>query len=130
MKGVGFGAVEQSLLYNGLDWGTPAFRARTRTALKEANALGVKFDVTLGPGWPISAPVTEDLSKEISSQSLHYGAVELNGPTTFSGAVPDNPPGVAGQPRRLIAVTAIRVVGGDDPQTLDPRSAVDLTRHA
>jgi hypothetical protein len=127
IKGVGFGAVEQSLLFNGMDWGTPAFRARTRTALKEADALGIKLDVTLGPGWPISSPVTEDLSKELSSQSLHYGAVELNGPTTFTGFVPDNPPGVSGQPRRLIAVTAMRVVAGDKPQTLDPQSAVDLT---
>ena len=93
MKGVGFGSVEQSLLYNGLDWGTPAFRARTRTALKEASALGVKYDVTLGPGWPISAPVTEDLSKEISSQSLHYGAVELNGPTDVHGRRPRQPAG-------------------------------------
>ncbi len=127
VKGVGFGSVEQSLLYNGLDWGTPAFRARTRTALREASALGVKYDVTLGPGWPISAPVTMDLSKGISSQSLHYGAVELNGPTAFTGSVPDNPPGVAGQPRRLIAVTAMRVVADGSPETLDPESAVDLT---
>ncbi len=127
IKGAGFGAVEETLLANDLQWGTPTFRKRIRTALQEANALGVRLDVTLGPGWPMSAPVTEDLSKQISSQSLHYGAVELNGPTTFTGAVPDRPTGVAGQPKRLIAVTAIRVVGTGNPQALDPQSAVDLT---
>ena len=45
-----------------MDWGTPTFRQRTKAALREANRLGLKLDITLGPGWPISAPVTEDLS--------------------------------------------------------------------
>jgi hypothetical protein len=127
MKGAGFGGVEQSLLANDLEWGSPTFRERTRTAVRAASALGLGFDVTLGPGWPMSSPATEDLSREISSQALHYGAVELDGPATFRGPVPDNPPSIAGQPRRLIAVTAIRVTAAGTPQTLDPTSAVDLT---
>jgi hypothetical protein len=127
MKGAGFGGVEQSLLANDLEWGSPTFRERTRTAVRAASALGLEFDVTLGPGWPMSSPATEDLSKEISSQGLHFGAVELDGPETFRGPVPDSPPPVAGQPRRLIAVTAIRVTADGTPQTLDPTSAVDLT---
>ena len=59
-------------------------------------------------------------------QDLHYGAVELKGPTTYSGPVPDAPPPGAGR-RRLIAVTAMRVAAGGTPQVLDPGSAVDLT---
>jgi hypothetical protein len=126
IKAAGFGAVEQSLLANDRQWGTPTFRQRTETALREANRLGLKLDITLGPGWPISAPVTDDLSKEISSQDLHYGAVELSGPTTYAGPVPDDPPPGSGQ-KRLVAVTAIRVLGNGVPQVLDPSSALDLT---
>ena len=126
MKAAGFGAVEQILLANGRDWGTPAFRERTRAALLEANRLGLDFDTTLGPGWPISSPSIEDLSKEASVQDLHYGAVDLTGPTTFAGPVPDSPP-PGGDRRRLIAATAIRVLDEGSPQALDPESAVDLT---
>ena len=69
---------------------------------------------------------TEDLSREISSQDLHYGAVELNGPTSYRGPVPDNPPPGAGH-ERLVAVTAIRVLEDGSPEVLDPESALDLT---
>jgi hypothetical protein len=126
IKAAGFGAIEQSLLANDRQWGTPTFRQRIETALREANRLGLKLDITLGPGWPISAPVTEDLSRPISSQDLHYGAIELSGPTVYDGPVPDNPPPGAGH-ERLVAVTAIRALGADDPQVLAPASAVDLT---
>ena len=126
IKAAGFGGVEQSLLANDMQWGTPTFRQRTRSALLEAKRLGLEFDITLGPGWPVSAPATEDLSREISSQDLQYGAVELNGPTTFTGPVPDNPPPGGGH-ERLIAVTAMRVVADGSPRVLDPASALDLT---
>ena len=124
--GAGFSAVEQILLANAQEWGTPTFTERLETAAREANAQGQRFDVTLGPGWPISSPVTEDLSKELSSQDLHYGAADVSGPTTFTGPVPDRPPAGADR-RRLIAVAAMRVARGGAPQVLDPESAVDLT---
>ena len=126
MKAAGFGSVEQSLLANAKEWGTQTFRQRTLTALREANRLGMDFDITLGPGWPISSPSVEDLNREASVQDLHYGAVELNGPTAYVGPVPDRPPSGGGR-QRLIAVTAIRVAGDGTPQVLDPGSAVDLT---
>jgi hypothetical protein len=59
-------------------------------------------------------------------QDLHYGAVDLQGGTTYSGLVPDRPPPGADR-RRLIAATAIRVTGDGPPQVLDPASAVDLS---
>jgi hypothetical protein len=88
IKAAGFGAVEQILLANSMEWGSRRFRARTRTALREANRLGLDFDITLGPGWPISSPSTEDLNREASVQDLHYGALDLSGPTTYSGPRP------------------------------------------
>ena len=126
MRRAGFSGAEQILLANIREWGTPTFRERLLTSVRQADALGQRFDVTLGPGWPMSSPVTEDLSRELSSQDLHYGAVDLSGPTTFSGPVPDRPP-ADGVRKRLVAATAIRVVGGGSPQVLDPGSAVDLT---
>ena len=88
--------------------------------------LGLRFDITLGPGWPMSSPGTEDLGREASVQTLHYGAVDLAGPNTYSGPVPDRPP-AGGERSRLIAVTAIRIAADGSPQVLDPESAVDLT---
>ena len=126
VKRAGFGGIEQALLANGTEWGSPAFRARTRDAVREANRLGLGFDVTLGPGWPVSSPGTDDLDREASMQDLHYGAVDLQGPTTYSGPVPDRAPPDAGR-RRLIAVTAMRMAAGGTPQVLDPGLALDLT---
>ena len=88
MKAAGFGAVEQSLFANAQRWGSPTFRERTAVALREANRLGLRYDITLGPGWPMSSPGTEDLDREASVQTLHYGAVDLTGPTTYSGPGP------------------------------------------
>ena len=122
IKRAGFGAVEQSLFANVRRWGTPAFREGTRVALGEANRLGLRYDITLGPGWPVSSPGVEDLAKEASVQALHYGVVDVNGPATYSGSVPDRPP-PGGARRRLVAVTAMRVAGA----ALDPASGIDLT---
>ena len=105
MKAAGFGAVEQILLANGRDWGTPAFRQRTRAALLEANRLGLEFDATLGPGWPISSPSIEDLSKEASVQDLiTERSISRSHDLRQDGP---GPHAAGGDRRRLIAVTAI-----------------------
>jgi hypothetical protein len=62
VKAAGFAGVEQILLANTKQWGTPAFRERTRVALREAQRLGLRLDITLGPGWPVSSPSVEDLT--------------------------------------------------------------------
>ena len=126
MRRAGFSAAEQILLANALEWGSPAFKERLEVAARQAEALDQRLDVTLGPGWPVSSPVTEDLSKDHSSQDLHYGAVDLSGPTTYSGPVPDRaPPGRAAQ----AADRGDRHPGRRSRRSaaLDPESAVDLT---
>ena len=126
VKAAGFAGVEQILLANVTQWGSPTFRERTKSALQEARRLGLRMDITLGPGWPVSSPSVEELGREAAVQDLHYGAVDVRGGTTYSGSVPDSPP-VGADRRRLIAATAIRVAGSETPQVLDPGSAVDLT---
>ena len=59
-------------------------------------------------------------------QDLHYGAVQLEGPTTYSVRSQTGRRRVPAG-RRLIAVVAIRVAAGGTPQALDPASAVNLT---
>lgn len=128
IKDAGFGGVEQSMLRNGDDWGSPTFRANLVYALRKATSLGLTFDVTLGPGWPVSSPEVADTSKELSSQDLHYGAADVRGGATYRGPVPDNAPAGADAHKRLIAVTAARVAGADGSRlVLDPAGAVDLT---
>ena len=95
---------------------------RARAAARPRGS-GSRYDITLGPGWPVSSPGVEDLGTEASVQALHYGAVDLNGPTTYSGPVPDNPPPAArasGSSRRRRCASRAKT-------RLDPASAVDLT---
>lgn len=128
IKNAGFGGVELGMLRNGDKWGSAEFRADLIHALRKATSLGLTFDVTLGPGWPVSSPQVADTSKELSSQDLHYGTADVAGGSTYRGPVPDNPPPGADAHKRLIAVTAARVTSAEGkPLVLDPDSAVDLT---
>lgn len=133
LNDVGFGGVEPVLLNrlqsNYLDWGKSGFSTATGVALAEANRLGMKFDTTLGPAWPMTSPGVDDPAKRLSMQDLHYGVATITGPATFSGAVPDDAATrVTGQQQKdLVAVTAARVVSTGTQTALDPDSAIDLT---
>lgn len=133
LKEVGFGGVEPVLLNRleskYLDWAKAGFSAATGFVANLANSLGLRFDTTLGPAWPMTAPSVDDPAKRLSMQDLHYGVVTVTGPVTFSGAVPDDSAtrATGQQQKDLIAVTAARVVSADTLVTLDPDSAVDLT---
>ncbi|HTW13506.1 MAG TPA: glycosyl hydrolase [Nocardioides sp.] len=126
IKEAGFSGVEQTTLRNVDRWGTPAFMASMTHALTKARELGLTFDITLGPGWPVSAPAIDE---DLSSQDLGYGTVDVAAGATYDGVVPDNPGTNASAVRRLVAVTAARVVSapGVTPLVLDPDSTVNLT---
>lgn len=132
IRKAGFGGVEQVLLTNALDWESPAFRRATAAAVQHANKIGLQFDVTAGPAWPVSGPSVDDPAKNLSMQDLHYGALDLVGPSTYTGPVPDRSPNPAEQTQRtLVAVTAAKVVSRTaDEVILDPDTAIDLTSTA
>src|SRR3954462_11963936 len=89
IKAAGFGGVEETLLRNLNQWWDPAFRDSIRTALSKANTLGMRFDTTLGPSWPMTAQAVDDFSNDLSMQEIVSSAVETVGPTTYAGPVPD-----------------------------------------
>jgi hypothetical protein len=139
----GFGALEiadvtHSLAARGITldlvkqgWGTPAWVAGVRAALRRAVARGVRIDITVGPSWPAAVPtITPD--DEAACSELAHGVVTLAGGTTYDGALPEPQvaPAEGATTRQLVAVHAFRTVG--DPvkavQTLDQASYVDLGR--
>jgi len=134
MKAAGFGGVEQVLLRNPNQWWSAAFRAHTKHAIEKATALGMRFDTTLGPEWPISSKAVDDVSKGLSMQEAIFSATQVAGGSRYSGPLPqfdDN--GLRG--RTLVAVTAAKPlnqavpspVAGSQAVVLDPATAVDLT---
>src|SRR3954468_1978712 len=125
MKAAGFGGVEQTLLRSPNEWWAPAMRQNVKAALTKATELGLRFDTTLGPMWPISSPAVDDFSKGLSMQEAVVSSIDLVGPSTYSGPVPDVDDNGA-RARRLVAATAAQPVD-PSPTTLDPRTAVDLT---
>lgn len=64
MRRAGFSGAEQILLANIREWGTPTFRERTRSALQEADRLGMRFDITLrlAAGAPIPGQEPRDVT--------------------------------------------------------------------
>lgn len=136
MKAAGFGGVEQVLLRHPNDWWTPAFRANTKHAIEKATALGMRFDTTLGPMWPISSKAVDDVSKGLSMQEAVWSSMDLVGPSVYAGPVPQVNDNGARQ-SKLVAVTAAQVLqdgasspgagGTATPTILDPKTAIDLT---
>lgn len=145
MHKAGIGGVEISLLRNPTRFGSPAFRERVKAVLIRANALGMTVDMTLGAAWPVSSPSIDDVAKNLSSQDLVYGAVDVIGPVEFVGNVP-KPVDSGLLNQRLMAVTAARLAfpfqpadpnvsrepGAApllEPIRLDPTGMVDITSH-
>lgn len=130
----GFGRFE--IAWEGGNYGTPSQQAQLKAVAERAREHGLQLDMTLGPGWPWSAPTT---TGELGQQELMYGRTDLAGPSRFEGKPPpaiddDEPRGT------LEAVTAARVIergpAVEEPGTppaestvLDPDSLVDLTAH-
>lgn len=143
MQRSGFGGVEQVLLRNPNDWWTRTYRERSVSAAEDADDLGLTFDATLGPQWPMSSPAVDDYDKGLSMQEVVPAVVDVVGPSTYAGPLPmlDD----TGLRRRtLVALTAMRLadqaspgvenpaagvnsVPNPAPVVLDPASAVDLT---
>lgn len=65
--------------------GTPEQQADLAEVAKRAKSHDMQVDMTLGPGWPWSAPTT---TGDLGQQELMYGREEVSGPTKFSGDVP------------------------------------------
>jgi hypothetical protein len=126
MKAAGFSGVEQVLLRRPNDWWTEEFRASTKHAIETATSLGMTFDTTLGPMWPIASKAVDDVSKGLSMQEAAFSAMDVLGPSTYTGPVPSATDG-GGRPQTLIAATAAQVVSDGAPTVLDPKTAVDLT---
>src|SRR4051812_37402631 len=137
MKAAGFGGVEQTLLRTPNEWWAPAFRANLRAALVKATSLGMRFDTTLGPMWPISSPAVDDPAKGLSMQEIVFSAIDVAGPSTYTGPVPDVDDNGA-RAHRLVAVVAAQPANQADPTppnpatgavplVLDPKTATDLT---
>jgi hypothetical protein len=142
IKNAGFGGVEETLLRNLNQWWDPAFRESVREALTKATELGMRFDTTLGPSWPMSSQAVDDFSKGLSMQEIVESSIELAGPSTYAGPVPDVDENGA-RNHKLVAVVAAQPADQADagapvpaepvegpnapPVVLDPKTAVDLT---
>ncbi|MER7555597.1 glycosyl hydrolase [Nocardioides sp. NPDC126508] len=113
----GFGEVE--IAYSPDGWATPEQRRTLRAVLDEAAGLGITVSMTMGASWPVRTPNTGEGSG-FAAEELQYGRLDLNGDTHWSGPPPA--PFDAeelDQPRRLVAVTAARVLeDGDRPELL------------
>jgi alpha-L-rhamnosidase len=135
----GFGEVE--IAFSAGAWADQQQRTTLGKVLDEAARLGIKVSMTTGAAWPLQTPHTGAGSGH-ASEELQYGRADVAGGKEFSGAVPA-PIDAAQQtqPRKLVAVTAARVVRpgpavttpGNPPATstvLDPGSLTDLTGKA
>ena len=136
---VGWGGLEVSDIHaSGLDrldivhdgWGSPAWVEALETALARARLRGLSIDLTLGPGYPVSAPsITADSAA--ASNELAHGVVAVAAGATYSGAVPAavEAPGSGVTQQTLYKVQAARTTGpavsGVTP--LDQTSLIDLT---
>ncbi|ADJ47524.1 hypothetical protein AMES_5699 [Amycolatopsis mediterranei S699] len=132
----GFGEIE--IAFSAGAWATDEQRAILGHVLDKAAQLGIKISMTMGAAWPVQTPST-GAGSGFASQELQYGRVHLAGGQSFSGPV--TPPMDAAQlpqVRKLVAVTAARVVdAGPDVTTpgqppakstaLAPASLTDLT---
>ncbi|MCL8025478.1 glycosyl hydrolase [Nocardioides bruguierae] len=109
-------------------WGGPTWKAGLVAALTAGARHGVRIDVTVGPSWPASAPITPD--DEAACTELAHGQVLLAPGETFTGTAPDPEvePASGAQARELVAVQAFTIAGyGRRDTILLDGSLVDLT---
>ncbi len=92
MDAHGIGGVEINPVYalheegvSGVDVFGPEWQQRFLAVVREAERLGMKIWLRAGSGWPLGGPwITPDLA----SQSLARAVVDIQGPRTWSGALP------------------------------------------
>jgi hypothetical protein len=87
--------------------GQPAFVAAVASAAAAAARIGLDFDFTLGSGWPGGLPITTARAE----RQLVMGAVEVEGPARFRGALPPPPD----QSYRRAVEWVLDVLGPPDP---------------
>lgn len=137
----GFGAVEVQPLLLGMSEADLAADPRIRTvtspefvrhvaiAARQAAALGLAFDLTLGSGWPGGLPGRKDAAE----RQLLMASLDLQGASRSRAALPppEPPAYVADVQRfldsmgpfdpdvRLVAVLAVRLTGDGSPASFD-----------
>jgi len=148
IQAAGFGAVELQPLLLGMSAADLAADPRIRsvgdarfvqhiaTAAREAAALGLAFDLTVGSGWPGGLPGRRDAAE----RQLLMVSRDLQGATSLRSALPppEPPEYVADVQRfldtmgpfdpetRLVAVLGVRLVTDGSPAVFD--RVEDLTR--
>ncbi|NYI12192.1 hypothetical protein BKA05_003707 [Nocardioides marinus] len=110
-------------------WGTPAWVAGVKAALRRGAERGVRIDITVGPSWPAAVPtITPD--DEAACTELAHGRVEVAGGATYDDVVPAPLEAAATTVSRqdLLAVQAFRAGATDRNGTrIEQDSYVDLT---
>src|SRR3954468_13305673 len=119
MKAGGVGGVEQTPPRSPTQWWAPAFRRSIRAALTKATELGLRFDTTLGPMWPISWPAVAHFSKRLSLQDAGISPIYVVGPPPCPGPAPDVAEAGA-RAHQLVAATAAQPVDQADPGPTTP----------
>lgn len=133
IKAAGFGGVEQSLLRDPNYWWSTDFHTDTKFAVQKSTELGLRFDATLGPEWPVSS---QAVTETTGMQEAVWSSVNVAGGHSYAGPVPWLNDGIF-KTHTLVGVTAARVIkngfgssvagGNFVPTLLDSSSAVDLT---
>ncbi|MCW2819219.1 MAG: Uncharacterized protein JWR42_2006, partial [Marmoricola sp.] len=114
----GFGEVE--VAFSPHAWATPGQRVVLRAVLDEATELGLTVSITMGASWPVNTPNTGEGSGH-SARELQHGRVDLRDGSAWVGPAPAPfDADVHDQPRRLVAVSAARVLRDGDRAELLP----------
>ncbi len=148
IRAAGFGAVELQPLLLGLSEedlaadprvrsvGSEEFARHVGVAARSAAALGLRFDLTLGSGWPGGLPG----ERETAERQLLVSSFDVEGPARVRAALPaPEPPGYVAAVRRFldtmgpfdpearrVAVLAVRLIDDATPATIaEPRSLDD-----
>ncbi|WP_435742372.1 glycosyl hydrolase [Nocardioides sp. SYSU DS0663] len=110
-------------------WGSAAWVAGVKAALRQGAKRDVRIDITVGPSWPAAVPtITPD--DEAACTELAHGRADVAGGATYDGPVPAplEEPHAGVTRQELLAVQAFRAGATDRNGTLLHRdSLVDLT---
>lgn len=78
MRNAGIGGVELAFIYpvaeGGPAFGTPEFLALVAYAARGAESRGMRFDLTLGAGWPFGGP---HIDASTAARRIHWETVEI-----------------------------------------------------
>ncbi len=70
-------------------WGTPAWDRAVEVIAEETKALGMSFDLAIGPGWPIASPVIKSADDPAALQELTWGELALAPGEHYEGPLPE-----------------------------------------